>query len=109
MAFAAQQFPSAAYETDGFWTSGVEDFFALLIVVSFLYPLSGAVKALVWEKEAKVCGGRTEKGKRRRMGGNLHSTLRAFDSTTVSSWSRGARARERAREIHSTARHREES
>ena len=54
VAFAAQQFPSAAYETDGFWTSGVEDFFALLIVVSFLYPLSGAVKALVWEKEAKV-------------------------------------------------------
>ena len=46
-------FPSPAYTTDGFWAAA-SNLFPILMIISCLYPVSGVVKSVVWEKETKI-------------------------------------------------------
>lgn len=46
-------FPQGQVKTNQFWTS-VGSFFALLMILAMLYPLSNAIKTLVVEKETKL-------------------------------------------------------
>ena len=45
--------PTAAYTTDDFWTT-ISGLFVFFILISFVYPYSQIVKALVEEKAAKI-------------------------------------------------------
>ncbi len=51
--FAGVQFPHGTVLTFGFWDA-LGDLFALLVIISLLFPFSNMLKALVHEKESKL-------------------------------------------------------
>ena len=51
---SSQPFPSAKYETTGFWAALGADIFPLFMIIVLLYPLSNVISVLVKEKESKL-------------------------------------------------------